>query len=251
MSNVREKWEYYGKKDPYFAVSTFEKFRGDAIDSSREDFFASGEAHVERVWHEIETHFESGFTPENAIDFGCGVGRLVVPLAQRCGHVVGVDISETMLAEARRNCESRSIDNVRFLQTDDFLASDAGKFDLVHSVIVFQHIEPSLGMSIVRRLVDSLLEGGIGVLHFTYASRDSEIGTKAFRLYRDVPVIYKLRNLILGKPDEPLIPMYPYDLNAIFRLLQDNGCHKAQVRFTHHGLRGAIIFFQKHTDPLF
>jgi len=252
MTDAKERWEYYGENDPYFAVSTFDKFKAANLnEAGRNEFFSSGTVHVQRIRTEIQEHFESDFHPKSAIDFGCGVGRMVIPLAGWAEEVMGVDISEKMLAEARRNCEARAIDNVKFVQTDAFMAAEGLQFDLIHSVIVFQHIDPAIGMNIVKRLVGSLVDGGIGVLHFTYAGDAEEIGSFNFRIYRDYPFIHKLRNLVLGGAGEPLIPMYQYDLNKVFKLLHEMDCHRCFVRFTHHGTYGAMIFFQKRAEPLF
>lgn len=96
-----------------------------------------------------------------------------------------------MLAEARRNCSERGLDNTEFVTTDEFLASTGLRFDLVHSLIVFQHIEPRTGLEIVEKMLTSLTNNGIGVLHFTYAGSSA-----AFRVYRDHPLVYKLRNAV-------------------------------------------------------
>jgi hypothetical protein len=46
--------------------------------------------------------------------------------------------------------------------------------------------------------------------------------------------------------------MNRYDLNAIFRALQDGDCHDCHVRFTNHfGHRGLMIFFRKRALPSF
>ena len=43
--------------------------------------------------------------PGRVLDLGCGVGRSLIPLAQRGFEAVGVDLSEAMLNEARTNAE--------------------------------------------------------------------------------------------------------------------------------------------------
>ncbi len=106
MDKIEKKWEYFGETNPYFAVLTHDKFKSANIDAAAlKDFFASGEEYVERAWQEIEDNFQTDFTPRRAIDFGCGVGRITLPIAKRCETAVGVDISENMLQEARRNSE--------------------------------------------------------------------------------------------------------------------------------------------------
>ena len=59
----------------------------------------------------------------------------------RAERVVGVDVSPSMLAEARRNCDARGARNVELLAADR-LGTLAPEFDLVHSFIVLQHIPP-------------------------------------------------------------------------------------------------------------
>src|SRR5262245_52302229 len=99
-------WEKMGRKDPYFGVLTNDKFRSGQIDAAaRAEFFASGERHVQTCFETIPRCFARPFAPRRTLDFGCGVGRLVIPFARRCGEVVGADVSPAMLAEARRNCE--------------------------------------------------------------------------------------------------------------------------------------------------
>lgn len=48
------------------------------------------------------------------LDLGCGTGAVALALAESAGHVVGRDISEGMLEEARRNADERGLENVSF-----------------------------------------------------------------------------------------------------------------------------------------
>lgn len=73
------------------------------------------------------------------IDFGCGTGSESIELAQRgCRHVYGVDISERMLAVARRRAEEGGCTNVTFLLAPSESA------DIIISVDAFEHFsEPA------------------------------------------------------------------------------------------------------------
>src|SRR3954469_547208 len=126
INDSDEDWERFGRTDPYFAVLTAPEFHGQLSDAERAKFFDSGEAHVERVIAIIRDRLDPGFAPRTALDFGCGVGRLLIPLAKRCDEVAGVDVSPSMLAEARRNCDAAGVRNVSLLQSDDELAAVAG-----------------------------------------------------------------------------------------------------------------------------
>ena len=252
MSKTKDLWENYGATDPYYAVATFEKFRSKNLtDTAKAEFFQSGEVHISRVWTEIENKFQTVFRPEQALDFGCGVGRLIIPIAAKAGRVTGIDISQNMLSEAERNCELRGLENVEFLQTDEFLKNKGPEFDFVHSSIVFQHIEPVVGLRILSKILERLKSGGIGALHFTYSTKPGAKQSLLSKIYRDLPLAYRLRGLVKTNDDQSMIPMYLYDVNKILKALQEHNCHDVHIRFSDHGLFGILIFFQKGKAELF
>jgi len=75
------------------------------------------------------------------LDVGCGVGRWSRYLAARGAMVTGVDISPTMIAEARRRAVAEGVaGRCRFDVTDISALDVQGEFDLVLGVTVLQHI---------------------------------------------------------------------------------------------------------------
>jgi cyclopropane fatty-acyl-phospholipid synthase-like methyltransferase len=125
---MRADWDLRARENAPFYVCTT------AADSSA-SFTSSG-------LRDLEAHVLDGLdvSPRwRALEIGCGVGRLLRPLAGRVARVVGVDVSPGMLARARDYCEG--LPNVELELTEgtlDFLP-DAG-FDFVFSHIVFQHL---------------------------------------------------------------------------------------------------------------
>jgi 2-polyprenyl-3-methyl-5-hydroxy-6-metoxy-1,4-benzoquinol methylase len=80
-------WNALAEIDPYCAVLTHDEFRG-AVAADRDTlnaFLESGRAYVNHIWDAIESVRGGRFSPERALDFGCGVGRIAIPLAARCG----------------------------------------------------------------------------------------------------------------------------------------------------------------------
>lgn len=101
-----------------------------------------------------------------ALDVGCGVGRWSRLMAGRGANVMGVDLSPTMIAEARRRTSAQGLaPGCRFVVAD--LASMAFKtrFDLVLGVTVLQHIlDPAALSAALRALAEHLAPGGRIVL---------------------------------------------------------------------------------------
>ena len=100
------------------------------------------------------------------LDVGCGIGRWSRQLAARGALVTGVDLSPTMVAEARRRAAAAGVaSRCRFL-VQDLACLDAGeRYDLVLGVTVLQHIlDQSALHRAVLRLTGHLAPGGRMVL---------------------------------------------------------------------------------------
>src|SRR5260221_7159324 len=90
------RWEAYAAREPYFAVLTDPKFLRANLTPDRErEFFDSGEALVTLALRMIEP-LAPIFTPRSVLEYGCGAGRLAIPLARRPGAVTAVDRSPAM-----------------------------------------------------------------------------------------------------------------------------------------------------------
>lgn len=240
-------WEEFGRQDPYYGVITHEKYRQvNLTEANKREFFASGETHMATVLHRVRQHLDADFVVKKALYFGCGVGRLLIPLARIAEEVTGVDVSDAMLEESRKNCAAQSVRNVRLLKSDDALSLLGGTYDFIHSFIVFQHIPVQRGERIFARLLTLLEPGGVAVLHFKYG-QDFEYRKLPMFLNKYVPGGRKLLNLSRGrKLSAPRMQMNAYDLNALCALLQQAGITNFFATFENHGGNwGVVLYFQK------
>src|SRR5262245_29594400 len=146
MRNTDKAWQRFGQTDPYFAVLTHSRFRAAAKEGeARREFFESGVDHVERIFATIKENLDPEFAPRRALDFGCGVGRVTIPLARRVTQVVAIDVSDWMLDEAKKTCEEAGVRNVTLLKSDDSSGKLSGDFDFVAAFIVVQPIPSRRG----------------------------------------------------------------------------------------------------------
>ena len=243
-------WERYGKEDPYYGVWVSGRFHASNLSvEAKEEFFASGQQYIDFVKDAIRQHIDIEFAPSVALDFGCGVGRLTIPLAQSFPKVIAVDVSPSMLQELKRNLKLRGLENVYAINADDTLSGIKETYDLVISYNVFQHIGVHRGEFILRRLLDRLETGGVGALHFTYHRKASKARYAVHWTRKHLPFVNNLVNVVQGKPiDQPLMQWNNYNLNRIQLILEEGGCGSVYIRPTGidvNGHFGVILFFQK------
>ena len=172
--NHEVSWRKYGRDDPYFGVLTEERYRSKNLDdAARADFFATGEAHVEQVLSTIARHVAPDLRIDRALDFGCGVGRLLLPFGNRFKEVAGVDISEDYLAETAANARKAGLSNLQLVTHLEELSAKGLDYDLLHSCIVFNHIPMPTGLKLLGQMANMARDGGVvavQMLHKRHAS---------------------------------------------------------------------------------
>jgi len=224
QNDTDKQWELFGKKDPYFGVITHKEFHKENLtDEAKDKFFATGQAHVERVLSTIRQKIDPDFFPKKVLDFGSGVGRLIIPFSQLAGEVTGMDVSDSMLAEARKNCDDHSIRNAAFVKSDDDCSNLSGKYDLIHSYIVFQHIPVKRGMKIFEKLLKHLEIGGVCAVHFSFG-KISKIKRLLNNMEKIIPLLGNAINVLRGHSFfAPRLQMNEYDLNKIMKQIYGYG----------------------------
>jgi trans-aconitate methyltransferase len=145
MDELRANWERLGEHDPLWAVLTDPSKRGGRWTPSA--FLASGETEIAVVFGRLARF---GLRPSGqALDFGCGAGRLTQALATRFDVVYGVDISTAMLTQA---ASLNPPANVAFEHntTGDLCLFQDDNFDFVYSSIVLQHMPSTIALGYIR-----------------------------------------------------------------------------------------------------
>lgn len=102
----------------------------------------------------VQRFFPQG--PARYLDFACGTGRITEQIAPLAKQSTGVDISPTMIEEARRKCP-----NTRF-HLGDITGEDPdlGTFDLVSSFRFFGNAQHGLREAAMRAIAKRVERGG-------------------------------------------------------------------------------------------
>ncbi len=132
--------------------------------TTQEDVLRRGSKRVEGIAEAIQQATGATLDGRTALDYGCGVGRIAVPLAERCERVYGMDLSAPILRDARANAERMKLENFETVEVPQ-LAGLAGRYDLLISLNVLQHIPTREGERIFEQLVTGLGAGGVGFVN--------------------------------------------------------------------------------------
>jgi SAM-dependent methyltransferase len=172
-----ERWEKFAHDDPYTYILTSLK-RPDPG-----EFWQSGERTIQT---EIVPLLQAcDVRPFFALELGCGIGRLAVPLARRFRQVLGTDISPCMVERATSYARDNAIENVSFVAIsgpEDLLQRvgvHAGNCDLVYSLLVFQHIPDFSTILGYLHVIQILLhERGLAYVQFDTRPKTAAYGLK-------------------------------------------------------------------------
>ena len=225
MRNPAEQWERFGQLDPFYGVLSADEYRRENLTREvRDRFYETGEEYATSLFAEL-----GEWRPPRVLDFGCGVGRVLIPLARRSDSAVGVDVSPSALQLARQACLERRVTNVQLLQ-----AIPERPFDLVHSVLVLQHIPTQVGYKIFATLVDRLAPGGVGAIQLPVSGR---LVTRLFYGALRLGPVAGAWNVARGRPwSYPTMQLNAYSLPRLLRILHRNDIGEVRVRF--HAARG-------------
>jgi SAM-dependent methyltransferase len=159
LDRLKSTWEDLGRNDPLWAVLTDPERRhgGWQVD----EFLATA---VKPVTDVVRLLDNAGLSlGDRVLDFGCGAGRLSNALVEHTKAVVGIDIAQSMIDEARRI--NRHPDRVEFVAYDGHrLPFDDESFDSAVSLISIQHSPPAVQLACLVELQRVVRTGGVLVL---------------------------------------------------------------------------------------
>jgi len=158
LADVEKNWNEFGKRDPLWAILTADSKRDGKWDLA--EFFATGEREIGGVVKNFDS-LNHSFGRGKALDFGCGVGRLTQALCRHFEECHGIDIAESMVAQAREynRFGDRCQYHVNTKPDLSLFANDT--FDFVYTNIVLQHNPPAMSRRFIQEFLRILKPGGL------------------------------------------------------------------------------------------
>jgi SAM-dependent methyltransferase len=151
---MRSFWDRRADEDAFYFVDNGQRYRR----RDEESFWSRGEGELERLLGSIGAGIRAG---DDAVEIGCGVGRMTRLLAARAATVRALDVSPRMLELAQEY--GRGLGNVRWMLGDgvSLAGIDDTSADVCISHVVFQHIpDPAITLGYVREIGRVLRPGG-------------------------------------------------------------------------------------------
>ena len=168
----KQAWDRFAEADPYTYILT------DLKSPDPKKFWESGERTVQVEL--LPLIRERAIRRRIGLELGCGVGRLLFPMARNFEEMVGVDIAEGMVRRAVSFAGDNGIRNVDLTAIsgpEDLLhkaGEYAGKIDFLYSLLVFQHIPDFAVIEGYLHAVNELLEEN-GIAYLQFDTRDQDL----------------------------------------------------------------------------
>lgn len=221
-------------REPFFSVLTRDEFRGvNLTPQGREQFYRSGEDHVQAVMDFVAAHIDPQFTAASVLEFGCGPGRLALAFARRFASVTAVDRMPAMLDKAREMAGRAGIENIEF--RDDL---PAGTFDIVSCHLVLQRLPRREGLALLQRLLAAV--GSVGVFHLPVRDR----APAARRMLRWTRTHLPLANAAIDTLRKSRFQRTTfYDLGEVLALVREAGFDAPLVSMSDDGDFDAALVY--------
>jgi SAM-dependent methyltransferase len=230
LKRLRRHWDVLGKKDPLWAVLASDDKRGNRW--RVDEFFATGQGEIEEVTKYVEA-LGVEIDRRNALDFGCGVGRLTQALADRFEVVWGVDIAPSMIERAKHYDRHPGTCHYILNERDDLQMFETASFGFIYSNIVLQHIEPRYQRSYMREFVRVLTPGGVLVFQLPSERIEGHSGTwgtlkQVIRSIAPAPILSAYKRIRWGR--RAFIKMWGMPRDEVTGLLRAEGATILDVR---------------------
>jgi len=163
LAGIEQSWTHMGDVGAHHSVVSTDEFRPENIHGSIDRFWASGDAEADLAAFLLQRLGCGELAQKTCVEYGCGVGRVTIPLAARFAEVCSYDISPSHLALARQRAEAMGVDNVRFHCCAGGLPDRLESCDFFYSRLVFQHNPPPIIRELIGLALGSLRPGGIAI----------------------------------------------------------------------------------------
>jgi SAM-dependent methyltransferase len=159
-----QQWERFAQEDPAFYIWTTDR------SSSEQAFGDSGRADAAALMDAVAPYLKGNGL---VVEYGCGLGRLLLPMCEHFDRALGVDVAPSMLSGLTGRAEAAGLGDRVYTALATANWSAGVSADLIYSWHVFQHIASTATIRTALEQISRALKtpDGIGYLHFDVRRR--------------------------------------------------------------------------------
>lgn len=169
---LAKKWDKFAEIDPLWSILSWNDKRNNQWES--DDFFHTGKIEINELIKEIKS-LDLKLNYIKAVDFGCGVGRLTLPLAKYFNTVFGVDVSSKMINLANRYKNTNKSHYI-LNQENNLKIFNDNSIDFVYSNITLQHMKPKYTKKYIKEFIRITKPDGLIVFQLASDPKENTAG---------------------------------------------------------------------------
>jgi hypothetical protein len=122
------------------------------------------------------------------------------------------------------------------------LFAQTNRFDFLVCYLVLQRMPPRDGLALVRRLIERIVPGGIGVFQFPYRIEASALVSGSRWLREHVPGANAVVNTLRGQAgSQPFTPTHTYRTEDVLKIFDATDAPAAYLTLEDHGDVASVI----------
>ncbi len=189
---------------PLLGVSALrDRIGGFQFEISANSFFQTNTAGAERLYETVKQYAALSGT-ETVLDLYCGTGTIGIYLSQEAKEVVGIEMVESAVADAQKNCQLNGIENCKFLLGD--IKEALPSIDVAPDVLIIDPPRVGMHQDVLKQVV------AMGVEKIVYVSCNPTTLARDLAALKDDYEIH----------DVQPVDMFPhtYHIETVVRLLK-------------------------------
>lgn len=222
FEELQKHWEQLAQADPFGSILISSVPGQWDID----EFYATGRREAEALMAYLDAlGIDIGHT--QALDFGCGTGRVTEGFAPYFDSVCGIDVAPSMIELAQRHNRYPAACTYYLNEHNDLSSFEDNRFDVVYSALTLQHMQPRYALWYIREFLRVAAPGGIVIFQMPDSPKvfcpRGRFSPKGFLLSILPKKVLDLVYRKIKYYNRPRMEMYAIPQSEIVRLVKENG----------------------------